>query len=80
MSVEEASFAAIRAVRQLSETVKIGKLHETKFSLEDLPILAEHAMKDTSTPTNPVQPTLQDLEEIMAKTYVEGLILAKMGK
>lgn len=80
MSAEQASYAAIAAVRKLSETVKIGKLHETNFSLDDLSVLADHALKDTSTPTNPVQPSQKDIEEILAKTYIEGLILAKMGK
>ena len=78
MTPEEASFAAVEAVRQLSADVKIGRLHETKFDLKDLEVLAEHALADTSTPTNPVQPTKEDVMEIMAKTYVEGLILSKM--
>lgn len=75
LSEQEASQKAIDAVRSLSEDVKIPRLCETKFSMDDLDILADHTLKDTATATNIVQPTAEDIKTILAKTYFEGLVL-----
>lgn len=74
MSKEEASFAAVNAVKQLAKDVQIPYLTSTAFRLEDAKILAENALKDTSLPTNPVQPTRDQIVEILVKAYSEGIV------
>lgn len=80
LSVDQASRKAIDAVRRLTEDVKIPKLCDTKFSMDDLDVLAEHALLDTATATNIVRPTLDDVKTILAKTYYEGIVLKKIQK
>lgn len=78
MTVDEASKQAIEAVRRLIADVKIPPLCDTKFDMNDIDIIAEHALQDTSTLTNVVRPTRDDVKTIIAKTYYEGLLLKKV--
>lgn len=80
LSVDQASRKAIDAVRRLTEDIKIPKLCTTKFSMDDIDILAKNALLDTATATNIVRPTLEDVKTILAKTYYEGIILDKIQK
>ncbi|MDR0889027.1 MAG: iron-containing alcohol dehydrogenase [Oscillospiraceae bacterium] len=75
LSAHEASQKAIDAVRSLAADIQIPKLCETKFSMDDLDILAEHTLLDTATATNIVTPTADEVKTILAKTYFEGLVL-----
>ncbi|MBQ3356322.1 MAG: iron-containing alcohol dehydrogenase [Oscillospiraceae bacterium] len=79
LSVDAASRKAIEAVRKLCTDVKIPPLCETKFSMNDIDVLAEHALADTATLTNIVRPTLDDVKTILAKTYFEGIIMKKVN-
>ena len=45
LSVDQASKKAIEAVRRLCDDVKIPKLCDTKFRMEDIDVLAEHALE-----------------------------------
>ena len=78
-TVDEASKQAIEAVRRLCADVKIPPLCETKFRMEDVDVLAKHALADTATETNIVRPTLEDVKTILAKTYYEGVLLKKVN-
>ena len=78
-TVDEASKQAIEAVRRLCADVKIPPLCETKFRMEDVDVLANHALADTATETNIVRPTLEDVKTILAKTYYEGVLLKKVN-
>ena len=80
LSVDQASKKAIEAVRRLCDDVKIPKLCDTKFRMEDIDVLAEHALEDTATQTNIVRPTLDDVKTILAKTYYEGIVLKTVQK
>ena len=48
--------------------------------MEDIDVLAEHALEDTATQTNIVRPTLDDVKTILAKTYYEGIVLKTVQK
>lgn len=74
MTTEEASFAAVEAVKQLSKDIQIPYLTATAFRLEDASILAENALRDTSMPTNPVQPKKEQIIELLVKAYSEGIV------
>lgn len=74
MSTEEASFAAVNAVKELSKDVQIPYLTSTAFRLEDAKTLAENALRDTSLPTNPIQPTKEQIIEVLVKAYSEGIV------
>lgn len=74
MSIKDASIAAVNAVKKLSSDVNIPYLTSTDFKLEDAKILAEHALLDTSLPTNPVQPKKEDIIEILVKAYSDGIV------
>ncbi len=78
LTVDEASKQAIEAVRRLIQDVKIPPLCDTKFDMNDIDVIAEHALQDTSTLTNVVRPTRDDVKTIIAKTYYEGLLLKKV--
>ena len=80
LSVDQASKKAIEAVRRLCDDVKIPKLCDTNFRMEDIDVLAEHALEDTATQTNIVRPTLDDVKTILAKTYYEGIVLKTVQK
>ncbi len=79
MSVDEASKQAIEAVRRLIKDVKIPPLCDTKFDMNDIDIIAEHALQDTATATNVVRPTREDVKTIIAKTYYEGILMKKVN-
>lgn len=79
-TVDQASKKAIDAVRRLCEDVGIPHLCDTKFSMDDIDILAKHALQDTATQTNIVRPTLEDVKTVIAKTYYEGIVLKKVSK
>lgn len=79
LSVDDASKKAIDAVRRLCRDVKIPPLCETKFSMDDIDTLAQHALADTATATNIVRPTLDDVKTILAKTYYEGIVMKKVS-
>lgn len=74
MSEEEASFAAVKAVKRLSRDINIPYLTDTEFRLEDASMLAENALKDTSMLTNPVKPSKEQIVEALVKAYSEGLV------
>lgn len=74
MSSEEASKAAVLAVKQLSIDVNIPYLTSTAFKLEDADILAQNALKDASLPTNPIQPSKEQIIEVMVTAYSEGIV------
>ncbi len=80
MTVDQASKQAIEAVRRLIDDVKIPPLCDTKFDLKDIDVLAEHALEDTSTLTNVVRPTRDDVKTIIAKTYYEGIVKKQVVK
>jgi alcohol dehydrogenase class IV len=80
MTVDEASKQAIEAVRRLIRDVKIPHLCDTKFDMNDIDVIAEHALQDTSTLTNVVRPTSEDVKTIIAKTYYEGVLLKKVNE
>lgn len=79
-TVDEASKIAIDAVRRLCDDVKIPHLCDTKFRMEDIDEIAQHALEDTSTLTNIVRPTLDDVKTIIAKTYYEGIVMKQVKK
>lgn len=74
MEVKEASYAAVEAVKKLSADVNIPYLTSTAFKLEDAGTLAENALQDASLPTNPVQPTKEEVIEILVKAYSDGIV------
>ena len=43
--------------------------------MDDIPLLARHAMEDTCTPSNPVDAVEGEVARIIAKTYCEGLVV-----
>ena len=47
--------------------------------MKDIDIIAEHALQDTSTLTNVVRPTREDVKTIIAKTYYEGVVMKKVN-
>ena len=62
------------AVKQLSADVNIPYLTSTAFKLEDADILAQNALKDASLPTNPIQPSKEQIIEVMVTAYSEGIV------
>ncbi len=80
MTVDQASKQCIEAIRRLIEDVKIPPLCDTKFDMKDIDVLAEHALEDTSTLTNVVRPTRDDIKTIIAKTYYEGIVKKQVVK
>ncbi|WP_195462570.1 iron-containing alcohol dehydrogenase [Anaerotruncus colihominis] len=75
LSAQEAAQAAADCVRDLSEDIGIRPLHSYGFSMDDIPLLARHAMEDTCTPSNPVDAVEGEVARIIAKTYCEGLVV-----
>ncbi|MDE6199930.1 MAG: lactaldehyde reductase [Muribaculaceae bacterium] len=68
MSREEASQAAVDAVRALSVKVGIPQhLSELGISESDIPALAGQALADVCTPGNPREVTLDDIKALYAK-------------
>lgn len=68
MSREEASQAAVDAVRALSVKVGIPQhLSELGISESDIPALADQALADVCTPGNPREVTLDDIKALYAK-------------
>lgn len=68
MSAEEASKAAVEAVRTLSITVGIPQhLSDLGITEKDIPALAEQAIADVCTPGNPREVTIDDIMALYAK-------------
>ncbi len=68
MSKEEASKAAVEAVRKLSLEVGIPQtLGEIGITEKDIPALAEQALADVCTPGNPRDVTLEDIVSLYKK-------------
>ncbi len=68
MTPEEASKAAVEAVRQLALNVGIPQhLSELGITEADIPALAEQAIADVCTPGNPREVTLDDIKALYAK-------------
>jgi len=61
---------SIREIKKLSQEVGIPKdLSELGVREEDFDSLAKLAMQDTCMPSNPVQPTLDQIKEVYAKAW-----------
>ena len=75
LPAQEAAQTAADCVRDLSEDIGIRPLHRYGFSMDDIPLLARHAMEDTCTPSNPVDAVEGEVARIIAKTYCEGLVV-----
>lgn len=75
LSDEEAAQLAADSVRDLCDDVGIRPLHACGFSMDDISLLARHAMEDTCVPSNPVAPTEEEIGRIIAKAYCEGLVV-----
>ncbi len=69
LSLEEARKAALDAIKELSVKVRIPKLKETSFKIEDVDKLAKQAMKDACTPGNPRDVTAEDIKKIYIAAY-----------
>lgn len=68
MTKEEASQAAVDAVRALAVKVGIPQhLTELGITEKDIPALAEQALADVCTPGNPREVTLDDIKALYAK-------------
>lgn len=68
MTPEEASKAAVEAVRQLALNVGIPQhLSELGITEADIPALAEQAIADVCTPGNPREVTLDDIKALYTK-------------
>lgn len=68
MTPEEASQAAVEAVRQLALNVGIPQhLSELGITAGDIPALAEQAIADVCTPGNPREVTLEDIKALYTK-------------
>ncbi|MBD5325033.1 MAG: lactaldehyde reductase [Bacteroides sp.] len=68
MTPEEASQAAVEAVRQLALNVGIPQhLSELGITAADIPALAEQAIADVCTPGNPREVTLDDIKALYTK-------------
>ncbi len=61
MAQQEYRDAAVDAVRQLSRDVGIPADLKAIVKEEDLPFLAESALRDACTPGNPKEPTLEEI-------------------
>ena len=75
LTEEEAAQLAADSVRDLCDDVGIRPIHACGFSMDDIGLLARHAMEDTCIPSNPVTPTAEEVERIIAKAYCEGLVV-----
>lgn len=68
MSAEDASKAAVEAVRALSIAVGIPQhLSDLGITKKDIPALAEQAIADVCTPGNPREVTIDDIKALYAK-------------
>lgn len=68
MTPEEASQAAVEAVRQLALNVGIPQhLSELGITAADIPALAEQAIADVCTPGNPREVTLEEIKALYTK-------------
>lgn len=68
MTAEDASKAAVEAVRALSITVGIPQhLSDLGITQKDIPALAEQAIADVCTPGNPREVTIDDIKALYAK-------------
>ncbi len=68
MTVRDAALTAIDAIRTLSEDIGIPSgLRELGMKEEDIPVMAEWAMKEVCTPTNPRVTTVKDMIELYRK-------------
>ena len=68
MTAEDASKAAVEAVRALSIAVGIPQhLSDLGISEKDIPALAEQAIADVCTPGNPREVTIDDIKALYAK-------------
>lgn len=75
MTDDDMAKAAIEQVRKLTAALEIPYLCETKFNLNDVDVLADHALKDTATADNPVPPTAADVKRILVYSYCEGMVM-----
>ena len=64
MSQEEYRKAAVEAVRKLASDVGIPADLKEIAKAEDVPFLAESAIKDACTPGNPKDVTLEQIEAL----------------
>lgn len=64
MNEEEFRKAAVKAVKDLSEKVKIPSDLKEILKIEDLEFLAQSAMDDACRPGNPKDPTKEDVVEL----------------
>jgi len=70
MSAEEGAQAAIAAIRSLARDVEIpAGLRELGAKLQDIPILATNALKDTCGLTNPRAADQRQIEEIFRSAF-----------
>ncbi len=68
LSAEDASKAAVEAVRTLSIAVGIPQhLSDLGITQKDIPALAEQAIADVCTPGNPREVTIDDIKALYAK-------------
>ena len=68
MTAEEASLAAVKAVKDLAIKVGIPQhLSDVGITEADIPALAEQALADVCTPGNPRDVTLEQIKELYAK-------------
>lgn len=68
MTAEDASKAAVEAVRALSIAVGIPQhLSDLGISEKDIPAIAEQAIADVCTPGNPREVTIDDIKALYAK-------------
>ncbi|HOI16001.1 MAG TPA: iron-containing alcohol dehydrogenase [Geobacteraceae bacterium] len=68
MSTRDAALTAIDAIRTLSADIGIPSgLKELGMKEEDIPMMAEWAMKEVCTPTNPRVTTVKDMIELYKK-------------
>lgn len=70
MSVDEGVAAAVRAVRDLSLSIRIPqRLHEIGVREEDIPALAEAAFNDVCTGGNPRPTSVGDIEKLYRTAF-----------
>lgn len=68
LNPRDAALLGIEAIRTLSEDIGIPSgLAELGMKIEDIPEMAEWAMKEVCTPTNPRTTTLKDMIELYNK-------------
>ncbi len=70
------SIAAKQVVAHFYEMItaaKIPTLREVGFRADDIPALAAMAMEDPTLATNPVQPAVEEVEEIITRAYCNDL-------